>query len=116
MKKNLFWVEFRKNLDALEERSGYAALDVTAQRVLEWIAEAEETLPVIHVQTVIMKSGVASPATLHKNLAVLEQEGFLSVTVDQEDTRRRVIKTTPKTRNLFDRLGSELLKDVLQIR
>lgn len=87
-----------------------------SQRTLEWVAREERVRPVIHVQTVIMESGVASPATLHKALKTLQHDGFLSIETDKKDTRRRIIKTTPKARNMLDRLSSELIKMALRAR
>lgn len=110
MKYSLAWVEFRRLMDEIETRSGYSALNQISQRVLEWIAHAEQTIPVIYIQTIIMKSGIASPATLFKSLAILEHEGFLSITVDAADERRRIVKTTSKAQKTFDRLSSEVLK------
>lgn len=87
-----------------------------SQRTLEWVAREEKVRPMIYAQTVIMVSGVASPATLHKALTSLQNEGFLSIETDKKDTRRRIIKTTPKARNMLDRLSSELIKIALRAR
>ena len=114
--KYFFWLQFRCDLDEIEKRCGYSALDRMSQRTLEWVANEEKARPVIHVQTVIMESGVASPATLHKALRSLHDEGFLSIETDKKDTRRRIIKTTPKARNMLDRLSSELIKMALRAR
>ena len=114
--KSFFWPQFRCDLDEIEKSCGYSALDNMSQRTLEWVANEEKVRPVINVQTVIMESGVASPATLHKALRSLQYEGFLSIEMDKKDTRRRIIKTTSKARNMLDRLSSELIKMVLRAR
>ena len=108
--KYFFWLQFRCYLDEIEKRCGYSALDRMLQRTLEWVAREERVRPVINVQTVIIESGVASPATLHKAFRSLQDEGFLSIEADKKDARRRIIKTTPKARNMLDRLSSELIK------
>ena len=114
--KPFLWLQFRGDLDEIEKRCGDSALGRMSQRTLEWVAREEKVRPMIDVQTVIMESGVASPATLHKALTSSQNEGFLSIETDKNDTRRRIIKTTPKARNMLDRLSSELVKMVLQAR
>jgi DNA-binding MarR family transcriptional regulator len=108
--KSSLWLQFRYDLDEIEKRCGYSALGRMSQRTLEWVAREEKVRPMIYVQTVIMESGVASPATLHKALKTLQHDGFLSIETDKKDTRRRIIKTTPKARKILDRLSSELVK------
>lgn len=57
------------------------------------------------MQTIVMRSEVASPATVYKSLAILEQTGLISVKVDPQDTRRRIVKASPKAEKLMDELA-----------
>jgi DNA-binding MarR family transcriptional regulator len=47
---------------------------------------------------------VASPATVHKALGVLERSGHLEMEVDVIDSRRRIVSPTPKARRLLAKL------------
>ena len=60
------------------------------------------------VQTIVMKSDVASPATIHKGLAILEREGMISVKVDPEDTRRRIVSPTERAKKLMAKLSQRV--------
>ncbi|MEN9772285.1 MAG: hypothetical protein RJA58_928, partial [Pseudomonadota bacterium] len=52
---------------------------------------------------------VASPATIHKGLAILEEHGLISVKVDPSDTRRRIVKTTERTERLMRKLSESVM-------
>jgi len=101
------WTEVMAILAKVEKDSGYANVDSLSQRLLEWIFvnSSEEDL---FIQTIVMTSGVASPATIYKSLAVLEREGLISLTVDQDDQRRRIVKPTSRAEALFASLSKEL--------
>ena len=101
------WTEVMAILSQVEKDSGYASVDHLSQRLLEWIyvKSAQEDL---FIQTIVMTSGVASPATIYKSLAVLEREGLISLTVDEDDQRRRMVKPTARAEALFALLSKEL--------
>ena len=61
-----------------------------------------------YVQTIVMKSEVASPATIHKGLAILERQGFISMQVDPTDTRRRIVSPTDRAQKLMARLSDRV--------
>jgi len=110
VKNQMTWALLTQAMDTIAERCGYSSLDRISQRLLEWISKTELEIPVIYVQTVIMKSGIASPATLHKSLAKLERQGFLATQVDKSDARRRIIITTKKSKTMFASLSREVVK------
>ena len=89
--------------------TGYDKLDRLSQRLLEWIAErvgAEQG--VLYVSEIVRHSEIASPATLFKLLARLEELGLISITEDPDDRRCRRIDVTEAARLLFSRLSAEL--------
>ncbi len=57
-----------------------------------------------------LKGGIAATAYLHKTLMSLERRGLLSIEVDKEDARRRLVTMTPKANKLFARLSAEVVK------
>jgi len=101
------WPEIMTILATLQKGSAYAKVDPLSQRVLEWIFvnSSQEDL---FIQTIVMTSGVASPATIYKSLDILEREGLIAVTVDPDDQRRRIVKPTERAESLFALLSKEL--------
>lgn len=99
------WVSLRQFLDEIESETEYGNLDRTHQRLLEWIAIRGQRDAPLHIQEIVMKSRVASPATIHKVLSNLELLDFISLSVDAEDSRRRIVKITPRTDRLFSKLS-----------
>ena len=106
------WPNFRRNLTVIENSCGYSELDRISQRTLEWVATLKPSALPLYVQAVILRCGVASPASLHKALTTLERRGLLSIEVDKEDARRRIVTMTPKANKLFARLSAEVEKMV----
>ncbi|MFN9944511.1 MAG: hypothetical protein ACK56I_34090, partial [bacterium] len=71
-------------------------LDVLSLRLLDWIYATQSSKEPLYVQTIITKSQVASPATLHKSLAALLREELIQAEIDPVDSRRKIISATPK--------------------
>jgi DNA-binding MarR family transcriptional regulator len=102
------WLSLKQLLDQLESTSDYKAIDSINQRLLEWIYRQVTQGEVLYVQTIVMKSEVASPATIHKGLSILEEQGLISVKIDPTDTRRRIVKTTDRTERLMRKLSESV--------
>jgi DNA-binding MarR family transcriptional regulator len=105
------WIALRSLLDELSSTTELNKVDDMSRRVFDWIyARHQEGGSPIYVQTVVMESEVASPASIHKSLAVLERASFISVEVDPTDARRRIVSPT----ELGHKLVKELSKAVTQ--
>jgi DNA-binding MarR family transcriptional regulator len=102
------WLNLRELLDAVARESELKHLDDRSQRLLEWVVVHHNPKQHTFVQTIINESGVASPATLHKCMSLLEREGFLHFEVDPIDSRRRIVTPTEKSKRLFDKLGRQV--------
>jgi DNA-binding MarR family transcriptional regulator len=102
------WIALRALLDSLESQTEYKNLDASSQRLLEWIAVRVQKEAPLHIQEIILKSEVASPATVHKLLTILEQEGLISMSVDVSDSRRRIVQITTQASRLFSKLDKGL--------
>jgi DNA-binding MarR family transcriptional regulator len=98
------WIALRALLDSLESQTEYKNLEASSQHLLEWIAVRVQKEAPLHIQEIILKSEVASPATVHKLLAILEQEGLISMNVDASDSRRRIVQITTQASRLFGKL------------
>lgn len=99
------WTSLRTFLDQLELESGYKQIEPISQRILEWISTRNKTGAPLHVQEIIMKSRIASPATVHKSLAILEYRGLISITIDATDTRRRIVAVTSTAEKILSKLS-----------
>jgi DNA-binding MarR family transcriptional regulator len=102
------WIALRALLDSLELQTEYKNLDASSQRLLEWIAVRVRKEAPLHIQEIILRSEVASPATVHKLLATLEHAGLISVTVDVSDSRRRIVQITTQASRLLGKLDKGL--------
>jgi DNA-binding MarR family transcriptional regulator len=90
------WYGIRSFAERAIAESPLRALDTLSIRLVDWIYSARSSPEPLYVQTIITKSKVASPATLHKCLSALLREGLIQAEVDAMDTRRKVITVTPK--------------------
>ena len=102
------WIALRALLDSLELQTEYKNLDASSQRLLEWISVRVQKEAPLHIQEIILRSEVASPATVHKLLATLEHAGLISMTVDVSDSRRRIVQITTQASRLFSKLDKGL--------
>jgi DNA-binding MarR family transcriptional regulator len=102
------WLNLRQLLDVVNSDTDLKAIDDRSQRLLEWIVSNYSLERPLFVQTIVMKSEVASPATIHKGLSLLEREGLISMKVDAEDTRRRIVSPTDRARKLMAKLSQRV--------
>lgn len=98
------WLNLRNLLDAVSQETDFRDLDERSQRLLEWVVAHHNPSVPTYVQTIVNESNVASPATVHKCLSVLERTGLLDFAVDELDSRRRIVTPTEKAYRLFERL------------
>lgn len=102
------WLNLRQLVDALKSDSDFKDVDERSQRLLEWIVTHYSADKPMFVQTIVMKSDVASPATIHKSLAILERQDLIKVEIDAQDTRRRIVSPTERSRKLMNKLGQRV--------
>ena len=102
------WLNLRQLLDVVNADTDFKSIDERSQRLLEWIVAHYSPDRPMFVQAIVMKSDVASPATIHKGLAILEREGMISVKVDPEDTRRRIVSPTERAKKLMAKLSQRV--------
>lgn len=106
MTAHLAWSNLMRLLDEVEQRHGYTQLDNTCKRLLEWISLRETNQP-LYVRETISKSVDASPATIHKALTTLQSRGLLSANADPLDSRRRLLRLTPKAKTLLKAMAKD---------
>jgi DNA-binding MarR family transcriptional regulator len=102
------WLNLRHLLESVSRDSDFGKLDDRSQRLLEWVVTHHDPTEPTFVQTIVTDSHVASPATVHKCLAILERHGFLLFEIDTTDSRRRIVSPTEKSWRLFQGLGQKV--------
>ena len=110
------WLNLRRFIDLTTDDTEFGQLDSISQRVLEWVCVRYNPKSSLFVQSIVLDSKIASPATIHKCLATLERTGFLDFTVDPEDARRRVVSPTAKASKTLDALSLRVEKWARQQR
>ena len=95
------WLNLRRLIDITANETDFGQLDDRSQRVLEWVMHRYNPKDPLFVQSIVLDSRVASPATIHKCLALLDHTGFLSFQVDPADSRRRIVSPTSKAIKTF---------------
>ncbi len=102
------WLNLRELLEVVNAETDLKSLDSRTQRLLEWIVTNYSPEKPTFVQHIVMKSEVASPATIHKGLSILEREGLISISVDTADTRRRIVAPTDRAKKLMSKLSQKV--------
>lgn len=102
------WLNLRNLLETVSRNSDFGQLDDRSQRLLEWVVAHHDPETPTFVQAIVTDSHVASPATIHKCLAILERHGFVQFQVDSTDSRRRIVSPTDKAWRLFQGLGQKV--------
>ena len=99
------WISLRTVFDSLQSETDYSRIDVISQRLLEWISLRNLRADPLHVQEIVLKSEIASPATIHKSIALLEERGLITVNIDPHDSRRRIVLITAHAEKLLHKLS-----------
>ena len=102
------WLNLRELLAVINAEPDLKGLDPRTQRLLEWIISNHSPQRPTFVQHIVMKSGVSSPATIHKGLAILEREGLITMQVDNTDSRRRIVAPTDRAQKLIAKLSQKV--------
>jgi DNA-binding MarR family transcriptional regulator len=106
MKTNA-WLEVRQFVQEALHNSEFAQLDDISLRLLDWVVvQNRRTADPLYMQSLVLRANVASPATIYKSVSKLMDQRMIEVTVDPEDSRRRIVRPSPATLKLMDRLGS----------
>jgi DNA-binding MarR family transcriptional regulator len=105
MKTNA-WLEVRQFVQEALHNSEFAQLDDISLRLLDWVVvQNSRTAAPLYIQSLVLRTNVASPATVYKSVSKLMDQRMIEVTVDPEDTRRRIVRPSATTLKLMDDLG-----------
>jgi hypothetical protein len=100
MKTNA-WLAVRQFVQESLHNSEFAQLDDISLRLLDWVVvQNSRNAAPLYMQSLVLRANVASPATIYKSVSKLMDQRMIEV------TRRRIVRPSPTTLKLMDRLGS----------
>jgi DNA-binding MarR family transcriptional regulator len=85
------WIAGKQFMASEEQRLSIGKVDRLSRLVLDWIVLRCLSNKPLHIQEIVMKSGIASPATIHKSLDTLLRAKLIELTIDAADLRRRQV-------------------------
>jgi hypothetical protein len=88
------WIDAKQFIAAEEQKLTVGALDRLSREFLDWIVVRCQSEEPLHIQEIVMESDIASPATVHKSINILQQAKLIDVEVDPADHRRRSVVPT----------------------
>lgn len=91
---DLRWIATKQFMAAEEQKLTVGALDRLSREFLDWIMVRCQSEEPLHIQEIVMQSDIASPATVHKSIGILQQVKLIEVEVDPADHRRRSVVPT----------------------
>jgi DNA-binding MarR family transcriptional regulator len=99
------WLSLQELLANLHAQTDLALISPRNARLLEWIFKKRSLGFDLPLQSVREFSETAAGATIYQSLLELEQKGFIDISADPLDSRRKQIHTTEKTSLLMQRLS-----------
>lgn len=84
-------------------------LDPLEERILSWVARAEQQQERLSVRDMMAKDELGAPATIHARLKSMREKGWIAL-ADTEDARRKQIELTRAAIQHFARLSRCLVR------
>jgi DNA-binding MarR family transcriptional regulator len=88
------WIAAKQFMAAEQQKLAVGKLDRLSRDFLDWIVVRSQMEKPLHIQEIVMESDIASPATVHKSIDVLENAKLIDVVIDETDQRRRLVRPT----------------------
>jgi hypothetical protein len=88
------WIAAKQFMAAEEQKLTLGKLDRLSREFLDWVAVRCQSIEPLYIQEIVMESDIASPATVHKSIKILQQAKLIVVEVDPSDHRRRSVAPT----------------------
>jgi DNA-binding MarR family transcriptional regulator len=113
----LLWIELQSMIRKAEQNTDYSSVNDKSKRVLEWIMARTQSSPLpVFIQEIVMRSDIASPATIHKSIAELHARDLLRIEEDPSDGRRRRVWPSAKAIKMAHKLDASIDEWVKSIR
>ena len=108
------YVRFLTLLQTLQDKEMEGKMDTTAEKLLETITiqyGQEQTLTVTECMEL---SSIASPATIHRKLDELRNQGWIEFVYEGENRRTKYLVPSPKANKYFDKISKLMTKAISQ--
>jgi DNA-binding MarR family transcriptional regulator len=102
------YFRFNKLMETLEQGPSFPKLDEIEKKLLDSIAEASYAGKPFLVSDVIFANQVGSPATLSRRLNSLVEKGLIVYSIG-DDSRKKFLELTPKSKKYFAKLEELIL-------
>lgn len=99
---------YLKFLDKAQTAPGAVAMDSTEQKLLNIVAQAHTKSTVLNVTDLLARNDIASPATLHKRLTSLNENGLVSIDLIPNEYPRKAVVLTNKAIGYFNALSKSM--------
>ncbi len=106
---NLAYIRFLNYLDAIG-RTDSKALNAAEEQLLNYIAIEDSKGEQLLVGDLIRLSQYGSQATLHGRLKSLAAMGYIKLTEDKKDGRKKLVAPTAKAMKYYEKLSAYLEK------
>lgn len=90
------------------------ALDLVGEKLLGYITVQYAKELTLTVTECMRIKTVASPATIHRKIAELTQEGWIATLFDGDKRRTKYLAPTPKAIKYFEKISKIMVKSSLQ--
>lgn len=87
-------------------------VDLVAQRVLEVIVQKDAQNTPITVTELMKLEHLASPATIHRKMGALVNNGYATLEYKGDNRRTKFLVPTQKSDDYFDQLGKLMLQSL----
>lgn len=111
MKKSTTYMRFLQLLKVIEETEMLEMLTPVEEQMIKVIAIANDRRQRLSVKDLMSMDAIASPATIHKNLKMMREKGWIFLK-DTEDARRKQLCLTPQAMSHFDRIGKAIKRSI----
>lgn len=102
------YFRFNKLMETLEQGPAFPRLDDIEKKLLDSIAEASYSGKPYLVSDIIFANDIASPATLSKRLSSLVEKDLIVYSIG-DDSRKKFLELTPKSKRYFAKLEELIL-------
>lgn len=108
MSSKQIYIRFLSILHALEGREDAPVMDLDAKKLLEVIAVRHAQHQPLTITDAMALSHIASPATIHRKLDQLREQGLVDTVFDGTNRRTKYLVPTPSAQRYFDSIGQAM--------
>lgn len=100
----------KATMRTVEASAGAGALDSLSLQILDHVGDAQVKGETLIVGDIIENEVFGSPATAHGRLKRLAKQGWLKITDDPVDGRRKILKLSDKALRMYNKMSVALAK------